>query len=112
MSPVPVLVDTVTVEVAVAFVPALLVAVAVYVVVTVGLTVTVPPTPESVVLELSTLLVTTTEEAFCAVTLRVELCPEVMEAGLAVMVTVGAEAVELTLTYTDCKKLLPEASQP
>lgn len=79
---------TVTVAAAVAFPPAP-VAVAVYVVVALGFTDCVPPVVGNVY-ELPSVPFTVTPVALDAVTVSTEELPAVMEAGLAVMVTVAA----------------------
>jgi hypothetical protein len=58
----------------------------------VGLTISVPPVACRVS-ELPSVLVTVTWVAFVAVTVNVEELPEVMDVGLAVMVTVGVVVV-------------------
>jgi hypothetical protein len=83
---------TVTVAVAVAGVPPLPgLAVAVYVVVAAGVTLCVPPVGLRVYL-LPSEPVRVTVVAFVATTVRVEEPPAETDAGLAVMVTVGAAA--------------------
>jgi hypothetical protein len=81
--------DAATVTVAVAAtVPPAPVAVAVYLVVALGLTACVPPAAASVY-ELPSLPLIVTEVAFAAVTVRVEDAPAAIDAGLAVIATVG-----------------------
>lgn len=58
-------------------------------VVAVGLTVSEPPVGEPDVYVLPSVPVIVTDVAFVAVTVRVDELPEVIEAGLAVIVTVG-----------------------
>jgi hypothetical protein len=89
---------TVTVVVAVAFPPEP-VAVAVYVVVAVGLTDCAPPLAV-IVNELPSLPLTATWVAFAAVTVSVDELPVVIDAGLAVMVTVAA-GVFVTVIVAD-----------
>jgi hypothetical protein len=101
------LVATVTVVVADAVAPPEAVAVALYVVVCVGETDRVPPLLAIGVLVLSTLLVSTTWLAFCAVTVSTEFWPEEIEAGLAVIVTVGAGAVVVTVTVAVALAVAP-----
>lgn len=72
-------------------VPPFPVAVAVYVVVAVGLTDCVPPVGWRVY-ELPSVPVIVTAVALLAVTVSVDELPEVMEVGLAVMLTVGGGA--------------------
>lgn len=79
---------TVIVAVADAFPPGPFAA-AVYVVVAVGFTAWVPPLACSVY-ELPSVPVNVTCVAFDAATVRIDELPEVIEAGLAVMLTVGA----------------------
>src|SRR5437588_4956659 len=105
------LLPTVTVAAAEAEPPLEPVAVAVYVVVCVGETLTVPPVLAMAMLLLSTLLVTVTWLAFCAVTVSVELCPEEICAGLALMVTVGGGGPVFTVKFSVDEKKKPVESQ-
>jgi hypothetical protein len=82
---------TVTVVVAVVVLPPAPVAVAVYVVVTVGLTACVPPVAGRVY-ELPFVPAIVTWVSLVAVTVKVDEFPEVIEVGLAVMLTVGDAA--------------------
>src|SRR5437763_16806006 len=105
------LVVTVTVVEALAVLPLEAVAVAVYVVVCAGETLTVPPVLDMVIVVLSTLLVTVTWLAFCAVTVSVELCPEEICAGLALMVTVGGGGPVFNVKFPVDEKKKPVESQ-
>jgi hypothetical protein len=95
---------TVTVVVAVVVPPAP-VAVAVYVVVALGLTGCVPPVACSVY-ELPLLPVTITPVALVAVTVNKDELPAVIDAGLAVMATVGA-GFGVTVMVVDCELFPP-----
>ena len=102
---------TVTVAAAEAEPPLEPVAVAVYVVVCVGETLTVPPVLAMAMLLLSTLLVIVTWLAFCAVTVSVELCPEEICVGFALMVTVGGGGTVFTVKLSVDEKKKPVESQ-
>ncbi|GAC1653957.1 MAG: hypothetical protein NVS9B15_14650 [Acidobacteriaceae bacterium] len=75
-----------------------------------GDTVMVPPVEDRGYELLSTLSVTTTVEALDAVTVTVELCPEVMLAGFALMFTVGVGVPDVTLIDSEEEKNAPEES--
>lgn len=104
-------VPTVTVADAVV-VPPVPVAVAVYVVVEVGLTDAVPPVDANVCWLPSVPLIVT-PVAFWAVTLKTEELPEVIDVGLALIVTVGAPVVPpvvtVIVTLADAVPPLPVA---
>ena len=101
----------VTVTTAVAeIVPPAPVAAAVYVVVAVGLTAWVPPL-DCKVYSLPSLPVSLTWVAFAAITVKVDELPAVIEAGLAVMVTVGAaSAATVTDAVAEAVPPLPVAT--
>lgn len=76
-----------------------------------GVTVMLPPVEESEK-ELPSLPATDTVDAFCAATVRVELCPEEIVVGFAVMLTLGAVLVLLpTAMLSDEEKKKPLESQ-
>jgi hypothetical protein len=72
-----------------------------------GLTLCVPPVAASVWLVESTLLVMTTATEFVAVTVNVLDCPAGIEAGIALMVTVGGPAGAVTVTVAWAVAVLP-----
>jgi hypothetical protein len=98
---------TVTVAVAEVFPPAP-VAVAVYVVVALGVTLCVPPV-DCRVYELPSLPVTVTPVAFVAVTVNRDELPAVIDAGLAVMLTVGAGLVDALTVTVAVEVIVPPA---
>jgi hypothetical protein len=84
------------------------VAVAVYVVVAVGLTDCAPPF-EARVYELPSVPVTATAVALVAVTVSVEELPEVIDVGLAAILTVGAGLVTVTVAPAETFPPVPVA---
>ena len=98
---------TVTVVVAEIFPPAP-VAVVVYVVVAVGLTDCAPPFDDRVY-ELPSVPVIVTAVALVAITVRVEELPEVIDVGLAAILTVGAGLVTVTVALAEIFPPVPVA---